>query len=323
MSALPIHYTNFKCLLKTLLSPPGDNHSTKMNETPDVEQARNPELGQCHHQRQQCRGDEGRSSDIESASAAGSKPTRVEPGGSLDIAELQASDSAYQITPEIDDIFCYITRKRYSRIKRVWKDIVFAIKSGNSSLEEELAIRLEQQCQAYYDSILKQSWVNRLSRGSKAICEKFIYEQKIRLGADAEYIEEDPSCYIFYGQHDVPHAAARRFLEFSWVYRSLAMFQRKTTSGQGADYIHFADEVILVIKMLLMLSVIIIFVYVPVIIPGLGLVSSPAGVAVLYAVSISLSCVVTTLTLDVNTALAVDLAYAGLLGNVLFQKGAA
>lgn len=101
------------------------------------------------------------------------------------------------------------------------------------------------------------------------------------------------------------------------------MFQRKTTSSQDADYIHFADEVILVIKMLLMLSVIIIFVYVPVIIPGLGLVSSLAGVAVLYAVSISLSCVVTTLTLDFNTALAVDLAYAGLLGNVLFQKGAA
>lgn len=69
--------------------------------------------------------------------------------------------------------------------------------------------------------MLKQSWVNHLSRGSKAICEKLIHEQKTRLGADAEYIEEDPSCYIFYGRHDVPHAAARRFLEFSWVYRSL------------------------------------------------------------------------------------------------------
>lgn len=90
-----------------------------------------------------------------------SKQHTVEPGGSLDIAELQASDSAYQITPEIDDIFCYVTRKKYSRIKRVWKDIVFAIKSGNSSLEEELAIRLEQQCQAYCKSdanIMKSSW---------------------------------------------------------------------------------------------------------------------------------------------------------------------
>ncbi|EHK41692.1 hypothetical protein TRIATDRAFT_312234 [Trichoderma atroviride IMI 206040] len=322
MSTLPVHYKDFKSLLKTLLSSSDDSRSTTMNEAPDIEQARHPELGRCHHQQQQCRGDEGRGSDIESASAARSKPTR-EPGGSLAIAELQGSDSAYQVAPEIDDIYCYVTRKQHSRIKRAWKDIVFAIKSDNSSLEEELAIRLEQQCQAYYDSILKQSWVNHLSRGSKAICEKFIYEQKTKLGADAEYIEEDPSCYIFYGQHDVPHAAARRFLEFSWVYRSLAMFQRKTTSGQDADYIHFADEVILVIKMLLMLSVIILFVYVPVVIPGLGVVTSPAGVAVLYAVSISLSCVVTTLTLDVNTALAVDLAYAGLLGNVLFQKGTA
>lgn len=76
----------------------------------------------------------------------------VEPGGSLDIAELQASDSAYQIAPEIDDIYCYVTRKQYSRIKSAWKDIVFAIKSGNSSLEEELAIRLEQQCHAYRKS---------------------------------------------------------------------------------------------------------------------------------------------------------------------------
>ncbi|KAL7903427.1 hypothetical protein HDV63DRAFT_363995 [Trichoderma sp. SZMC 28014] len=322
MSILPIHSRAFKSLLKALSGPSGVNRSTTANETPDVEQARHQELGHCHHQRQQWRGDEVRSSDSESASSAESKPTR-EPGGSLDIAELQASDSAYQLTPEIDDIFCYVTRKQYSRLKRSWKDVVFAIKSDNSSLEEELAMRLEQQCQTYYDSILKQSSINHLSRSSKAICEKFIYEQKTRLGADAEYIEEDPSCYVFYGQHDVPHAAARRFLEFSWVYRSLAMFQRKITSGQDADYIHFADEVILVIKMLLMLSVIIIFVYVPVIIPGLGLVSSPAGVAVLYAVSISLTCVVTTLTLDVNTALAVDLAYAGLLGNVLFQKGAA
>lgn len=59
MSALPVHYTNFKCLLKTLLSPAGDNRSTTMNETIDVEQARHPELVQCHHHRQQCRGDEG------------------------------------------------------------------------------------------------------------------------------------------------------------------------------------------------------------------------------------------------------------------------
>lgn len=73
----------------------------------------------------------------------------IEPGGNLDIAELQASDSAYQLTPEIDTIFCYVTRKQYSRIQRSWKDVVFAIKSDNSSLEEELAIRLEQQCHAY------------------------------------------------------------------------------------------------------------------------------------------------------------------------------
>lgn len=76
----------------------------------------------------------------------------IEPGGILDIAELQASDSAYQIAPEINDIFCYVTGKQYSRIRRAWKDIVFAIKSDNSSLEEELAIRLEQQCHAYCKS---------------------------------------------------------------------------------------------------------------------------------------------------------------------------
>jgi hypothetical protein len=75
--------------------------------------------------------------------------------------------------------------------------------------------------------------------------------------------------------------------------------------------------------MLLMLTVIIIFVYVPVIISGLGVVSSLVGIAVLYAVSITLSCIVTILTLDFNTALAVVLAYAGLLGNVLFQNNTA
>ncbi|PTB42119.1 uncharacterized protein TrAFT101_008778 [Trichoderma asperellum] len=320
MSALPVPVRDFTSLMKTLFSPSGDNRSATMNETPDVEQARHQELDHGHCQQQQCRGDEGRSGNV--ASAAESKPT-CEPGGALDIAELQASDSAYQIAAEIHDIFSYVTRKQYLGIKRVWKETVFAIKSDDSSLEEELLIRLEQQCHAYYDSILKQSWVNHLSRGSKAICEKFIYEQKTKLGADVEHIEENPSCYIFYGQHDVPHAAARRFLEFSWVYRSLAMFQRKTTSSKDADYIHFADEVILVIKMLLMLLIIIVFVYVPVIISGLGVVSSQVGISILYFASISLSCVVTTLTLDVNTALAVDLAYAGILGNVLFQKGAA
>lgn len=100
------------------------------------------------------------------------------------------------------------------------------------------------------------------------------------------------------------------------------MFQRKTASGEHSDYIHFADEVIVVVKTLMMLLIIMTFVYVPVIIPGLGVVNSQAGIAVLYAVSISLSSLTTTMTMDTKTALAVELAYAGLLGNVLFPKSA-
>lgn len=192
MSNLPVHYKDFKSLLKTLLSPSGDNHSTTMNETPDIEQARHPELGHRYRQQQQCRGDEGTNSitcqqhaillTITKVAIAilnlhlPQNPSRrvvlpdlyplvidlhkmhvsnqhvIEPGGILDINDLQASDSAYQVAPEIDYIYSYVTRKQYSRIKRAWKDIVFAIKSDNSSLEEELAIRLEQQCQAYCKS---------------------------------------------------------------------------------------------------------------------------------------------------------------------------
>jgi hypothetical protein len=74
------------------------------------------------------------------------------PGGSLDIVELQASDSAYQVAPEIDNIFSYVTRKKHSQIKRAWKDTVFAIKSDDRGLEEEQFVRLEQQCHAYCKS---------------------------------------------------------------------------------------------------------------------------------------------------------------------------
>ncbi|KAL7925505.1 hypothetical protein ACQKWADRAFT_330283 [Trichoderma austrokoningii] len=331
MSVFPAQYRDFKSLLKTLLRSSVDNRSTAISATPDVEQARHQGLDYRHRQLQQCHDDESTTSTIAKGlqdssgnveSAPVSKPT-FELGGILGITKLQESDAAYQIAPEIDDIYSYVTLKQQWRVKRAWKDVIFAIKSGNSSVEEELDIRLEQLCGAYYDSIWKQSRVNHLSRASKAISEKLIHELRSKLGGHMEHIEEDASRYIFYGQHDVPHAAARRFLEFSWVYKSLAMFKRGAAKGEHSDYIHFAEEVILAIKMLLMLLVIIIFVYVPVIIPGLGVVTSPAGIAVLYAASISLSCVVTTLTLDVNTALAVDLAYAGLLGNVLFQKGAA
>lgn len=64
MPILPVHYTDFKSLLKTLLSPPGGNRPTTMNEAPDVEQARRQELDHRHRhrQQQQFRGGEGTNS---------------------------------------------------------------------------------------------------------------------------------------------------------------------------------------------------------------------------------------------------------------------
>ncbi|KAM0254357.1 hypothetical protein ACHAQJ_006889 [Trichoderma viride] len=324
MSTLRAHYRDFMSFWKRQSRSPTDILSNTLSNTPDIEQAHHQEQNhheeQNHHQEQQWSSDTDRDVDVEAVQK--SKPA-FELGGFLGIAELQASDKAYQNAPNIDGIYSYVTQKRYLRIKRTWKEIISAIKSGDSCLEEELEIGLGPLCDTYYDSICKQSQVNHLARPSKIISEKLIHELKAKIGADVEYIEDDPSNYLSYGQQDVPHAAARRFLEFSWVYRSLEMFKARAVSGEHSDYLHFADEVVLVIKMLLMLFVVIIFVYVPVVIPGLGVVNSPAGIAVLYAAFISLSSVATTSTLDVNTAIAVQLAYAGLLGNVLFPKGAA
>lgn len=64
MSILPVHFRDFKSLLKTLSSPSGDNRSTTMNEMPDVEQAQRQELGHRHRQQQHCGGGEGTKSII-------------------------------------------------------------------------------------------------------------------------------------------------------------------------------------------------------------------------------------------------------------------
>lgn len=98
------------------------------------------------------------------------------------------------------------------------------------------------------------------------------------------------------------------------------MFQDKAVCGENADYFQFSDRVIPIIKTLLMLSIVIIFVFLPVIIPVLGIVNSPAGIIILYAAFIIVNCVATTSILDVYTTLAVQLAYAAILGNALFQK---
>jgi hypothetical protein len=62
MSTLPVHYTDFKSLLKALLRSSADNRPTTMNETTDVEQAHHQEFDHRHSQQQQRRGDEGTNS---------------------------------------------------------------------------------------------------------------------------------------------------------------------------------------------------------------------------------------------------------------------
>ncbi|KAL6910796.1 hypothetical protein GGI43DRAFT_23837 [Trichoderma evansii] len=320
MSSLPVHFRDIKSFWKMLSSPSADSPSNMTNGTPDVEQAHHHELSHHHRQQQQCRGDEASSDDTCIESGSVYKPA-CELDGILGINALQASDPGYQIASKMDKIFSYITHRRGIELMRIWKDLVYAIESGNSSLQEELETRLASRFDTYIKTILNQSRINHLPRASKPLIQKFFREVRKKVGADVEYIEEDPSCYVSYGQHDVLDAAARRILEFSWVHGSLAMFKRSTTSGKHSDYIHFPEEVVLAIKMLMMLLVIIVFVYVPVIIPGLGVVSSQVGITILYGAFISLSCAVTTLTLEVNTALAAELAYAGVLGNVMYNKG--